>query len=103
MGFVVGAGEQAGEERAVPGHWQKVAVDCWFTTTGRAMPRMVKYEDADGCLQMIRDIHVIKQEQKNFAGIYRHRFDCRAEVDEYEREFILLFHVKEHTWDMVIP
>ena len=102
MGFVVSSGTEILEEKGIQGCWQKVAVDCWFTSTGRAIPRMVKYEDQDGCLQVLRDIQVIKQDQKNYAGVYCQRFDCRAVVDGMEREFVLLFHIREHTWDMVI-
>lgn len=102
MGFVVSSGTETLEEREIRGHWQKVAVDCWFTSTGRAMPRMVKYEDQDGCLQVLRDIRVVKQEQKHYAGVCCQRFDCRTVIDHREYEFILLFHFREHTWDMIL-
>ena len=102
MGFVVSSGTEILEEKGIQGCWQKVAVDCWFTSTGRAIPRMVKYEDQDGCLQVLRDIQVIKQDQKNYAGIYCQRFDCRTQLGGRQYDFILLFHANEHTWDMVI-
>ena len=102
MGFVVSSGTEILEEKGIQGCWQKVAVDCWFTSTGRAIPRMVKYEDQDGCLQVLRDIQVIKQDQKNYAGIYCQRFDCRTQLEGRQYDFILLFHANEHTWDMVI-
>lgn len=102
MGFMVSSGTEILEEKGIQEHRQKVAVDCWFTSTGRAMPRMVKYEDRDGCLQVLRNIQVIKQDQKNCAGIYCQRFDCRTVVDGRECDFILVFHAKEHRWDMVI-
>ena len=102
MGFVVSSGTERKEEKGIQGHWQKVAVDCWFTSTGRTMPRLVKYEDQDGCLQILRDIRVIKQDQKNYAGVYCQRFDCRTVVNGREYDFILLFHAREHTWDMIL-
>lgn len=101
MGFVAGSGMEILEEKGIRGHWQKVAVDCWFTSTGRVIPRMVKYEDEDGCLQILRDVRVVGQEQKKYAGIYCQRFDCKTVVEGREHEFILLFHCREHTWDMV--
>ena len=103
MGFVVSSGSEIAEEKGITGHWQKVAVDCWFTSTGRVIPRLVKYEDDDGCIQVLRDIHIISQEQKKYAGIYCHRFDCRTIVDGRAYDFILLYHIREHTWDMIRP
>lgn len=102
MGFTANTVRQIQEEREVKGKRKKVAVDCWFTSTGRAIPHIVKYEDEEGCLQTIRDIQVLKREQKNFAGIYSQRFDCQAVVEGYERQFILMFRLQDHTWDMII-
>lgn len=101
MGLDAGSGTEFSQERGRVIRRQKVAVDCWFTSTGRTLPRMIKYEDADGCLQMIRDIRIVKQDQKNYVGIYCQQFSCRAVVDGREWEFLLLFHSKDHTWDMV--
>lgn len=103
MGFAVDFGEEQLYERDIKGHRQKVAVDCWFTSTGRTMPRLVKYEDAEGKLQALRDIRIMRQDQKNYAGIYCRRFDCKTVVDGREQDFTLLFYPKEHIWDMVLP
>lgn len=101
MGFIAGSGTEILEERGIRGRRQKVAVDCWFTSTGRVIPRMVKYEDEEGCLQVLRDIRITGQEQKKYAGIYCQRFDCETAVEGRKYEFTLLFHCREHTWDMV--
>ena len=53
MGFTVEAGKEKKEEHAVSGKYQKVAVDCWFTSTGRVMPKLIKYMDEEGCLQTL--------------------------------------------------
>ena len=42
MGFAVSASEEILHERKVKGQYHKVAVDCWFTATGRMMPKMLK-------------------------------------------------------------
>ncbi|MDO5345765.1 MAG: hypothetical protein Q4E91_08480 [Lachnospiraceae bacterium] len=101
--FAQGQVEERLQEREVRGRKRKVAVDCWFTSTGRTMPRMMKFENEDGCLQMVNNIRIIRREQKYYAGIYCQRFDCKATVDGVEREFILMFRPREHLWELILP
>lgn len=102
MGFAVSASEEILHERKVKGQYHKVAVDCWFTATGRMMPKMLKYMDDEGCLQTISNIHVKSREKKHYAGILNQMFKCNAVVCGRVCEFVLLFDPKEGVWDMVI-
>lgn len=103
MGFAVGMEEEKQQEKAVRGHYQKVAVGCWFTSTGKAIPQMIKYEDETGCRHMLKNIQVLKTEQKYYAGILSQRYDCNAVMEDRVRQFTLLYHPGENTWDMVLP
>lgn len=103
MGFAVGLQEECLQERAVTGSYKKVAVGCWFTSTGRAIPQKLKYEDEDGVRHVVNNIHVLKQDKKHYAGILIQRYDCCAVIHGIEREFSLLYHPGENTWDLVIP
>lgn len=103
MGFAVGTEKEKQQERAVKGHYRKVAVSCWFTASGKSMPQLVKYEDDDGCIQVLRDIHILKTEQKYYAGILSKRYYCSAVVDNVNYEFTLLYHPDEGRWDLVLP
>lgn len=47
----------------------KAAVDCWFTTEGKTMPRFSKLKGAEEELITIRNIRILKEEQKLYAGI----------------------------------
>ena len=69
MGFTLERQTDRLQAKEVRGNYQKVAVACWFTSNGRSMPRMVKYEDEEGTIRSIRNIHLIKTEEKYFAGI----------------------------------
>lgn len=102
MGFAVGAEREKLQEGKVQGRYQKVAVGCWFTASGRAIPQMIKYEDEDGCQQMLRGIHVLKTDYKYYAGIKSQRYDCSTVVDGIEQKFTLLYHPEENVWDMVM-
>ena len=102
MGFVIEPQEEKRQEHAVRGCYHKVAVGCWFTAKGRCIPQKIKYEDADGIRHMVDNIQVIKTDQKHYAGIMSQRYDCRAVVQGICRDFILLYHPGENTWDMVL-
>lgn len=103
MGFVVEARKEVGQEAAIRGHYKKVAVGCWFTSTGRGIPQIVKYEDEEGCIRTLNNIQVLKTDQKNYAGIRTQRFDCSVVVDDCEQLFILLYHAESNLWDLVLP
>lgn len=102
MGFAVGTVEEKLQEKAVRGNYQKVAVGCWFTATGKAIPQMLKYEDEAGVRHMLKNIQVLKTDQKYYAGILSQRYDCSAVVEGRMRRFTLLYHPGENTWDMVL-
>lgn len=103
MGFAIGMEEERLQEKAVKGRYMKVAVGCWFTATGKAIPKIVKYEDEDGMRRLIGEIETLKTEQKYYAGILSRKYVCRAVVDGRKQEFILLYHPQENIWDMVLP
>ena len=101
MGFVVAAQEERLQEQVVKGQYQKVAVACWYTSSGKSIPMMIKFEDSEGCLQEIRDIHVIRSEKKHYAGILLQRFECCSTVENREYLFTLLYHPDSGIWDLV--
>ena len=101
MGFALEQQTEKQQEKAVEGRRQKVAVSCWFTAKGKSIPLFLKYEDADGGIQCIRDIRLLKSEEKHFAGIRMRRYDCCTEDKGIMKYFTLLFHVEDGTWEMV--
>ncbi len=102
MGFALEQQNEKRQEKIIRGHYHKVAVGCWFTSSGRSIPKIAKYEEADGSLHTLHNIHVLKSEQKYYAGILSRKYVCRSIVDQMEREFILLYHPESGVWDMVI-
>ncbi len=102
MGFAIGTQKEKMQEHTIRGHYQKVAVGCWFTATGRSIPQKLKYEDEDGVRHVVDNIQVIKSDQKHYAGILAQRYDCSAIIHGINREFTLLYHPGENTWDMIL-
>lgn len=102
MGFAISTEKEKLQERAIRGKYLKAAVGCWFTSSGKAMPQIVKYEDDDGCIQILRDIHVINTTQKYYAGIQSRKYDCSVIVDQRKQEFTLLYNPETGQWNMVL-
>lgn len=103
MAFAIGMETEKQQERGVQGRYRKVAVGCWFTSTGKAIPKMIKYEDDQGCLRTLQEIRVLKSDCKYYAGIQSRKYDCQTVINGREWCFSLLYHPDENTWDMVVP
>lgn len=103
MGFSIETVKERPQEHAVKGCYRKAAVGCWFTSNGKSIPMLVKFEDEDGVRHMLKDIHIKKTEQKYYAGVLSRRYDCSTVIDGRNRNFTLLYHPETGIWDMVFP
>lgn len=74
----------------------------WFTSQGRTFPKVLRYEDEAGELHTIDSIQVLSRDRKNYAGIIAQKYDCRAEIQGRMIDFVLLYHPRENTWDMIV-
>ncbi len=88
-------------ERKTNGRYLEAAVDCWFPSTGKFYPRVVKYMEDDGSIRCLKEIQVLYSEQKYYAGVQARRFQCKTWEDGREQEFALFFYPEEGTWKIV--
>ena len=95
MGFSLEQQNEILQEKTVIGQYHKVAA------SGRSIPKIVKYEETDGSLRTLNDIHIIKSEQKYYSGVLSRKYVCRSIVDWIETEFILFYHPESGIWHMV--
>lgn len=79
---------------------EPIACDCWFTSTGKIMPRLFKFEDDYGVFHTVSNIHVNQYGLQWLAGIKVYVFSCSALNDTTgcEHHFTLYFHVEECKW-----
>ncbi|MCI8659431.1 MAG: hypothetical protein HFG54_04145 [Lachnospiraceae bacterium] len=77
---------------------KRVACECWFTSTGRVMPLMLKIEDESGEIQTVREIWVHSQEKKRYAGILSMEFDCTLCVRNRKVRGWLIYYQEENRW-----
>ena len=79
----------------IRGIQKKVACECWFTSTGRMIPLMLKIEDEDG------KIH--SQEKRMYAGIPSIEYDCTLFAWNREIRAWLIYYQTENRWVLSVP
>ncbi len=102
MKFGIGNGEgtKNGQTGRIRGRQQEVACECWFTSTGKMMPLMLKIKDEDGVCRTIRPIFVRSYEKKMFAGTPFIEFDCEITVGQRRRDVRLIYYQNENRWKL---
>ena len=98
MAFGIGTNTQKADAGEIRGEQREIACDCWFTSTGRIIPRMLKIREEDGEMLLINKIQVHSQEQKKYAGIPSIEFDCTLTVLEKGIRVKLIYYQTESRW-----
>ena len=80
-----------------------VACGCWFTSSGRTIPKTIKYEDEDGMIHTIQNIHVLNSEKRRTAGISAMVYDCLMEIEGQEYPLQLYHFQEEGKWELQLP
>lgn len=101
MGMGIGINSSNPDAGQVKGRQQPIACGVWFTSTGRAMPKMIKYLDSEGCEQILNSIHVQSAEQKFYCGIPAIEYVCDAMTGTKKQEFRLLFYIERQQWRLL--
>lgn len=98
MAFGIGTMQQESSGGIVKGIQKEIACECWFTSTGRAIPLMLKLQDENGEICTIREIRVHSQEKKNYAGTPSIEYDCSIVFGELESRVKLVYFQTESRW-----
>ena len=88
----------AGDLRGKP---LPVACECWYTSSGKVMPLMLKVQnEGDGEIITIRNIQVNYYERKNYAGVATDEFDCRISLLGQMFDVKLVHYLTDSKWTM---
>ena len=79
---------------------REIACGVWFTSTGTAMPKMIKYQDDEGMIHSIDQIHVQTREKKYYCGILIHEYRCSTVAQGQEYLFRLYYYAEENRWKL---
>ena len=101
MAFGIGTNTNRADAGPVKGTQREIACLCWFTNHGKMMPTMLKVQDEDGEIRTIRQIQVLAQEEKKYAGIASMEFECVITILEQQIGVRLIYYKEENRWALV--
>ena len=101
MAFGTGTNTQKAAADFIKGKQREIACQCWFTSKGRVTPLMLKIEDEDGEIRTVRQIQVLSQEEKKYAGARSMEFDCIITILEQQIDVQLIYYKEENRWVLV--
>ncbi len=102
MAFGIGTNHKETNDGLIRGIQKEIACECWFTSTGKMIPLMIKVRDEDGEMLVIRKIEVHYQEKKKYAGIPSMEFDCTLTLLEQGIPAKLIYYQTEGRWVLVL-
>lgn len=89
---------QAGSLRGIQ---REIACECWFTSKGKSIPKLIKIMDGEGMLHTIREIQVLTSEEKNYSGVATVEHLCRIRLGESMETVKLVFTKESCKWVLV--
>ena len=101
MAFGIGTNIQKADAGFIKGKQREIACQCWFTSKGKVTPLMLKIEDEDGEIRTVRQIQVLTQEEKKYAGVRSLEFDCIITILEQKIDVQLIYYKEENRWVIV--
>ena len=79
---------------------KEIACGVWFTSTGNAMPKMIKYRDEEGIIRQIDHINVVEQEKKSYGGRPIQEYRCSVVYGDREYLFRLYYYTESCYWKL---
>lgn len=98
MAFGIGINSSEADAGSVRGTQKRIGCQCWFTSTGKVMPLMLKIQDEDGEIQTIREITVHSQEKKRYAGFPSIEYECTLVLHGQSVRVWLIYYQSENRW-----
>lgn len=98
MSMGIGTNAQKPDEGELKRNLEEIACGVWFTSTGAVMPKLVKYQDEEGLLHTISQIHVLTQEKKHYCGIPIQEYRCSTVLGAQEYRFRLYYYLESNRW-----
>ena len=91
MAFGIGINTEHTEQEPLSGTYHEVAVQCWFTATGKSLPLMLKVKGEDEEIIQINHIQVLNW-----------KYRCQAVLLGKQINFVLLFCPEDCAWKLVV-
>ena len=101
MGFRLGDIADKRENGVLRGIQREIGCECWFTSKGKSIPKIIKVMDEEGMLHTIREIQVLTTEEKTFCGIQTVEHLCRINLGGRMETVKLVFTKEDCKWAIV--
>lgn len=101
MGFRLGDIADRTENGTLKGIQREIACECWFTSRGKSIPKIIKVMDEEGMLHTIRDIRVLTTEEKTYSGIQTVEHICQISLGGRLETVKLVFTKESCKWAIV--
>ncbi len=101
MSMGIGINDERPDAGTLRGRQEPVACGVWFTSTGTAVPKMIKFQDSEGQIHTLPNIHVISVEKKFYCGIPTIEYECDTVIGACRQQFSLLFYVERQEWKIL--
>lgn len=98
MSMGIGTNAQKPDEGALKRSLEEVACGVWFTSTGRIMPKTMKYRDGEGLLRTVGNIRIHSHEKKYYCGIPIWEYRCSTICESREYLFRLYYYIETGCW-----
>lgn len=103
MGFQLGEIAEKTDHGVLNGTRQEIACDCYFTATGKSIPRWLRIRDEKtGEIHTIREIEPISTEEKSYCGIDTIEHFCRIRIEGAEYLVKLIFTKETCKWALIL-
>lgn len=101
MGFRLGDIMDKTENGHLRGIQREIACECWFTSKGKTIPKIIKIMDGEGVLHTIRDVQLLTLEEKTYSGIQTVEHLCRVNIGGRMETVKLIFTKDSCKWTIV--
>lgn len=101
MAFRFGEITEKTEHGRLRGIQREIACECWFTSQGKSIPKLIKIMDEEGILHTIKEIQVLASEEKTYCGIQTVEHICRINLAGRMETVKLVFTKESLKWALV--
>lgn len=101
MGFRLGDIADKTENGVLRGIQREIACECWFTSKGKSIPKLIKVMDEEGMLHTINEIQLLTTEEKTYSGIPTVEHLCRINLGGHMEMVKLVFTKESCKWVIV--
>lgn len=101
MAFGIGTNADKRDSGRLKGIKFDAAVDCWFTSTGKTMPRLIKILD-QGVVKTITMFKITSSDRKFYCGIPSIEYTLIIYFENSEMDAKLIYELEESKWRLVL-